>query len=87
MLWVGLQCVIVVFPDYTHLYFESFYEIFVVIAYALRHPFNMFSLLSGARCLKFGICLPLHSYFLCVSNEYSGERARLCLRKYNVLMR
>ena len=83
MLWVGLQCVIVVFPDHTHLYIDFL----VVIAYALRHPFNMFSLLSGARCLKFGICLPLHSYFLCVSNEYSGEQARLCLRKYNVSMR
>ena len=49
--WVGLQCVIVVFHDHTHLLFGML-NIFIYIFISFLHEFNEFRY-TGARMLDY----------------------------------
>ena len=77
MLWVGLRCVIVVFPDHTHLLFDHIFKIACICNYCLlfNYTYNLLVLVvaaivhsslstSGFSCflLKFGDSVVLIRY-------------------------
>ena len=50
------------------------HEILVLIAHAQELPLDaQFDVSSGARVLKFGTSLYIHTYFVYASSEGSGE--------------
>ena len=54
------------------------HEIVVLIAHAQKLPLNaQVDVSSGARGLKFGTSLYIHTYFVYASSEGSGESAHV----------